>query len=121
MAGAKREAGGEQSAARRAARQLRTRALTLQDGEFMGSEDELVAALGVSRPTFRQAAKLVEQEQLMRIRRGVGGGFFAMRPSSKAVAHTTAVYLQARQSTLQDAIEASRPLFAEAARLGATR
>ena len=98
---------------------LRKKILGVEDGAFLGSEDDLVSELGVSRPTFRQAAKLVEQEQLLTVRRGVGGGFFTKRPTSSAVAHVTAVYLQSRNATLLDAIEASRPLVIDAARLGA--
>ena len=93
----------------------------MEEGAFLGSEDELLALLGVSRPTFRQAAKLIQQEQLLTIKRGVGGGFFVRRPSADAVTHMTAVYLQSRKATLQDAIQASLPLFEEGARLAARR
>jgi DNA-binding FadR family transcriptional regulator len=100
---------------------LREHVLRHKDGEFLGSENELVQQLGVSRPTFRQAAKLVEQEQLLVIRRGVGGGFFARQPSTFAVAHVSAVYLLSRKATVEDAIRAARPLFAETARWAALR
>jgi len=109
------------SAAKRTANDLRTLVLGMESGEFVGSEDELVEALGVSRPTFRQAAKLVEQEGLLVIKRGVGGGFFSQRPDSKSVSHMAAIYLQSREATLLDAIEASRPLLIEGARLAAER
>jgi GntR family transcriptional repressor for pyruvate dehydrogenase complex len=106
---------------RRAAQALRQEVLGRPDGAFLGSEVELVRRLNVSRPTFRQAAKLLEQEQLLRIRRGVGGGFFARRPTVQAVTHVASVYLLARKATMAHAIEAARPLFAETARLGAMR
>lgn len=109
----KRESG---SVVRRAAEALRQDVLGRKDGEFLGSESELVNRLGISRPTFRQAAKLVEQEQLLVIKRGVGGGFFARQPSTSAVAHVAAVYLLARRATVADAIRAARPLFADIAR-----
>lgn len=100
---------------------LRSRIFTLPDGEMLGSEEAIMAELGVSRPTFRQAAKLLEQEQLLLIKRGVGGGYFARRPSIKAVAHTAAVFLHSRNATLADVIAASRPLFIETSRLAAGR
>ena len=111
----------EVSVIRRATQALREEVLGRPDGAFLGSESTLMSLLGVSRPTFRQAAKLVEQEQLLTIRRGVGGGFFARQPSTRGVAHVAAVYLLSRKATMEDAIRAARPLFAQTARLGARR
>jgi DNA-binding FadR family transcriptional regulator len=98
---------------------LRDVVLKSKDGAFLGSESDLLARLSVSRPTFRQAAKLVEQEQLLVIKRGVGGGFFARKPTSQGVAHVAAVYLHTHRATIENAIRAARPLFAEIARLAA--
>jgi DNA-binding FadR family transcriptional regulator len=109
------------SAARNTADTLRREIMGRKDGDMLGSEDELIAKLNVSRPTFRQAAKLLEQEQLLAIKRGVGGGYFARHPSSEAVVHTAAVYLQARKATLADVVAASRPVIIEAARLATIR
>jgi GntR family transcriptional repressor for pyruvate dehydrogenase complex len=109
------------SAVRHAAYALRAEILGRPDGTMLGSESDLVARLKVSRPTFRQAAKLVEQEQLLLIKRGVGGGFFTRRPSVQAVTHVASVYLLSRKATMADAIRTARPLFAETARLGASR
>jgi DNA-binding FadR family transcriptional regulator len=109
------------SSVRRAAHALREDILRRPDGALLGSESDLVARLKVSRPTFRQAAKLVEQEQLLIIKRGVGGGFFVRRPTVQAVTHVASVYLLSRKATMADAIRTARPLFAETARLGALR
>lgn len=106
-----------QSAARKTADTLRREIMRQKDGYMLGSEDELLAKLNVSRPTFRQAAKILEQEQLLMIRRGVGGGYFARHPSSEAVVHMSAVYLQARNATMADVVAASRPVIMEAVRL----
>ena len=100
---------------------LRAEIFLCKDGELIGSEDELVARMGVSRPTFRQAAKIVEQERILRIKRGQGGGYFASRPSPKAVAHMAAVFLQGRDLKLRDVIVATGPLFIGIARLAARR
>jgi len=54
--------GGGRSAAHRAAHALREDILAREDGELLGSEDELMERLGVSRPTLRQAARLLEHE-----------------------------------------------------------
>ena len=100
---------------------LRGRIFALPDGALLGSEEAIMSELGVSRPSFRQAAKLLEQEQILSIKRGVGGGYFARRPSISAVAHTAAVFLHSRQATLAHVIAASKPLFVETARLAATQ
>src|SRR5262249_44465324 len=100
------------SVIRRATDELRRTVLSHSDGEFLGSEPELVARLGISRPTFLQAAKLLEQEQLLVIKRGVGGGFFARQPSTSGVAHVAAVYLHTRAATIEHAIRSAKPIFA---------
>jgi DNA-binding FadR family transcriptional regulator len=88
---------------------------------MIGSESELVARLNVSRPTFRQAVRLIEQEQLLVIKRGVGGGFFVRKPETSAVSHMAGVFLQTRKATVADALAAAFPLFGELARAAAIR
>jgi GntR family transcriptional regulator, transcriptional repressor for pyruvate dehydrogenase complex len=109
------------SAVLRAAKALRQEVLKCADGALLGSETHLVRRLKVSRPTFRQAAKLIEQEQLLIIRRGVGGGFFARKPSHSAVTHMARVFLVTRKATRADALGAASPLFGEIARAAALR
>jgi DNA-binding FadR family transcriptional regulator len=108
------------TAVARVVRRLRELALSTKAGELIGSEDHLVATYGVSRPTLRQAAALVGQEQLLSVRRGVGGGYFARRPDTRAVAHMAAIYLQARHTTLEEVIKAIEPIKIEMASLAAT-
>lgn len=117
MARAKERA---QTAVEVAAQALRAMAMAAQDGTFLGSKDELVVKLDVSRPTLRQAAAYLSQEHLVTVRRGVGGGYFASSPSSMAVAHMAAIYLQKHQARLDEVISAVAPIRAELARL-ATR
>ncbi|MET0984518.1 MAG: GntR family transcriptional regulator [Steroidobacteraceae bacterium] len=95
---------------------LRAEISELEDGEPLGSEEELVKRMGVSRPTFRLAAKLMQQEQILTIRRGPGGGFFSKKPTTKAVAHMAAVFLQGRHVTLKQVMLAFWPLFVDIAR-----
>jgi DNA-binding FadR family transcriptional regulator len=103
-----------------AAQALRKMAMAAKDGALLGSEDDLVLALGVSRPTLRQAAAHVSQEHLITVRRGVGGGYFASSPSSMAVARMAAIYLQKHKARLDEIIGAVAPIRVELARL-ATR
>ncbi len=106
-----------ESAVDLAAQQLREIALSRSDGEFLGSEDELVAKLGVSKPTLRQASARVAQEHLVTVRRGVGGGYFAGRPSSMMVSTMAAVYLRTRDATYVELADTTPMFYAELARL----
>jgi GntR family transcriptional regulator, transcriptional repressor for pyruvate dehydrogenase complex len=88
-----------------------------QPNQFLGSEDQLLAALGVSRPTFRQAARLLEHEQLLKIKRGIGGGFFAQAPSAMVVSRLASIFLNAQGTTLLQLNDAIVPILIEAVRL----
>ena len=88
-----------------------------EPNRFLGSEDQLMTALGVSRPTFRQAARLLEHEQLLKIKRGIGGGFFAQLPNAEAVSRLASIYLNAQGTTLQQMNDAVAPLLMEAVSL----
>lgn len=104
---------------RTAARRLRALSLAAQEGAFLGSEADLIAQLGVSRPTFRQAARLVEHEQLLAISRGVGGGFHARRPDISSVVSAAVTYMLTEKVRMSDLFSASTALTIEAARLAA--
>jgi GntR family transcriptional regulator, transcriptional repressor for pyruvate dehydrogenase complex len=81
---------------------LRSEILLRDDGDWLGSEDELLGRLGVSRPTLRQAARLLEAEELLVVRRGLNGGLFSRRPTSDAVARMASVYLRSEGTTVVD-------------------
>lgn len=105
-----------QSAAHRAAHALREEILEREDGELLGSEDELMRRLGVSRPTLRQAARLLEHEQVLTVRRGVKGGYYARKPDIGSLAHVAAFHLRARGTTLRETFLAAQPLIETAIR-----
>jgi DNA-binding FadR family transcriptional regulator len=109
----------KESAVARAARKLRRLSIERGDGDFLGSEEDLLAILEVSRPTLRQASALVIQENLIKVRRGVGGGYFASAPDSLTVSRMASIYLQSRGSHLPDIHQALKPLRTEIAALAA--
>jgi DNA-binding FadR family transcriptional regulator len=105
------------SAVERAAHRLRAIALAGTDGELLGSEEDLMRMVGVSRPTLRQATALVIQDQLLRVRRGVNGGYFVAVPDSMTVSRIAALYLRSRDAKLSSIIAAINPIRTELARI----
>lgn len=104
----------------RAAEALRVLSLEGPEGTFLGSEDDMIARLDVSRATLRQAASRVAQENFVAVRRGVGGGYFSARPSTMNVTRMAALYLRAHDADFTEITHGIGPLKAELAVL-ATR
>jgi len=107
------------SAVDQVAKRIREDVFQLADGAFLGSEEDLILRYNVSRPTLRQAAGLVIQEQLLLARRGVGGGFFVRRPDTDVVTHIVSQYLRSRNVGIRQLADAVRPIRVEIARLAA--
>ena len=75
---------------------------------------------GVSRPSLREALRILEAEGLITVVRGVRGGVIVHSPSERMTARTAALVLQARNVSLADVFEARRLLEPIAARAIAT-
>jgi DNA-binding FadR family transcriptional regulator len=94
------------SKGREALRRLRGMVLTMKEGAFLGSEQDLADLLQISRPTVRQVLRALEQEQNVTVQRGGNGGYFVRRPSVSSVAFSAACYLFRSEMTLGDLFEA---------------
>lgn len=83
---------------------LRRRILTgaLPQGGKLPPEQELIAQLGVSRPTLREALRVLEAESLIRPRRGSRDGIEVTAPSTDSAARYVGYLLQYRGTTLDD-------------------
>lgn len=84
------------------ARKLRNRIIRgeLPEGTMLPSEQELVHQFGVSRPTLREAIRILESEQLLEITRGLHGGARVLKPSIEVAARYFGFLLQANGVTL---------------------
>jgi GntR family transcriptional repressor for pyruvate dehydrogenase complex len=78
----------------------------LTEGEALPSEHELQARFGVSRPTLREAFRILESESLISVRRGAHGGALVRVPNTDVAARYTAFVLEHRGTTLADLYEA---------------
>lgn len=103
-----------------AAAKLRTIALDAADGALIGSEEALVTRLGVSRATVRQVARLLEREGLLRVRRGINGGYFAARPDETTIENAASAYLDTLDMDPEDITTIASVLWVEAMRKAAS-
>jgi GntR family transcriptional regulator, transcriptional repressor for pyruvate dehydrogenase complex len=94
-------------AAELVANELRRRLLTgeVSEGANFPTESLLSEELAVSKPTIREAMRVLESEGLVRVRRGLGGGAQALRPTSATVARHAGTLLQYNGATLEDIID----------------
>src|SRR5262249_1299700 len=77
----------------------------LQPGDLLGSERALMERAGVSRGVLREAVRLLEHHNVVRMRRGPGGGLFVAEPSVAAVVDSAAIYLAWRGAGRADLAE----------------
>jgi GntR family transcriptional repressor for pyruvate dehydrogenase complex len=68
-----------------AALQHHIQARGLGPGDFLGREEDLAAEFGVSRPTLREALKLLASGNLIRASKGPGGGIFVAHTADEGV------------------------------------
>jgi GntR family transcriptional repressor for pyruvate dehydrogenase complex len=101
--------------ASRTARALVDMSLAAAPGDYLGAENDLLEKFGISRPTLRQAAKMVERDRLISVRRGTKGGFFAERPDAKDAIQSLTQFLRLRGANLGNVMQVTRPVLEEAA------
>jgi GntR family transcriptional regulator, transcriptional repressor for pyruvate dehydrogenase complex len=82
----------------------------LRPGERLGTEQELAAEFGVSRPTLREGLRLLQSSHLIRASRGPGGGIFvASTPEegmSRNLSESIASMLEADSVSLDELVDA---------------
>jgi GntR family transcriptional regulator, transcriptional repressor for pyruvate dehydrogenase complex len=93
------------------AAQLREEILrSFDDGQLVGSEDDLISRFDVSRPTMRQVVRILQSDDLLVVKRGSNGGMFAKVPSSDLVARSMSMLLRHRGVTFEQLVDALLPL-----------
>ena len=82
----------------------------LAAGDALPPESELMARFGVSRPTLREAFRVLESESLIAIRRGARGGARVQPPAREVAARYAAFTLEYRGVTVRDVYDARAAL-----------
>lgn len=93
----------------------------LKKGDSLPTEVELVKQFGVSRPTLREAFRILESESLIVVRRGSRGGVLVCSPETSVAARDFGLLLQMSGTTLTDLYEARKVFEPAAAQLLARR
>ena len=97
----------------------------LRPGDRLGREEDLAANFGVSRPTLREALRLLSSEHLIRASKGPGGGIFVAATAEEgiglSVSSTVASMLDAQSIEIDELLETRLLLEIPLAGLAAQR
>ncbi len=91
------------------------------EGDLLPPMPELVNRFGVSRPTMREALRILEMEGLVDLRTGSRNGARVFEPTTEKAAHLAGVVLESAQTRMGDVAEAQRLIEPAVMGLAATR
>ena len=91
------------------------------DGSMLPTEKEMADQLQVSRPTVREALRILESAGLVTTRPGPRGGPRVRRPDVPTVTRSLTTLFQYERVSLADLLEASRAIEPACARVAALR
>jgi GntR family transcriptional repressor for pyruvate dehydrogenase complex len=105
------------------ARVLRERILSgeLEEGTALPAERELVKQTQMSRATVREALRILEVQNLVRVRAGRAGGAFVQRPTTASMASSVGMMIRGRRIKLVDLMETREALEPYCAELAAAK
>lgn len=83
------------------------------EGDSIGSLASLAQTLGVGIVTVQQAARILEHEGLLEVRRGPGGGYFGRRPDPATLERALAGYMRSEAASLAEVLDMTSLLFNE--------
>ncbi len=95
------------------AEQLREMIYASQPDHLIGSLPELARMLGVGIVTVQQAARILEHEGVLDVRRGPGGGYYGRRPDASALERSLAAYMRMQPHSWEEALDMTSLLFNE--------
>lgn len=97
----------------------------LQPGTRIGTEEQLARQFGVSRPTLREALRILSSGDLIRASKGPGGGIFVANTveggMGQSISDFIAMMLETKRVTIEELLEARTLLEVPLAGLAAHR
>lgn len=78
----------------------------LGDGDLLPKQDELLEEFRISRPSLREALRILESEGLLTVRRGNVGGSVVEAPNAETSAYMFGLVLQSRRGSVSDLAQA---------------
>jgi GntR family transcriptional regulator, transcriptional repressor for pyruvate dehydrogenase complex len=93
----------------------------LKAGDRLPNERELVNLFGVSRPTIREAFRVLEAEGLVEIRRGVNGGAYITEPNPDQAGKALEALIRFHGASISELVEFRGNFEAESAYWAALR
>ncbi|WP_313024347.1 FadR/GntR family transcriptional regulator [Pseudomonas lopnurensis] len=78
----------------------------LKEGDVLQAEGKLMEEFGVSRPTIREAFRILEAEHLITVARGARGGAVIHAPNPSLIANYALMVLQSEGTTVAEVYEA---------------
>jgi GntR family transcriptional regulator, transcriptional repressor for pyruvate dehydrogenase complex len=102
---------GKRQIVRNAADALRRRILAAPAGEQIGSLPTLARELEVGIVTIQQAARILEHEGLLEVRRGPGGGYYGRRPQMADLERMLGAYLCGEPGSWREILDITSLLF----------
>jgi DNA-binding FadR family transcriptional regulator len=92
---------------------LREKVFAAEPEAFLGSLKGLADELGVGIVTLQQAARVLEHEGLLEVRRGPGGGYYGKRPDEAALQRAITAYIRMHPVAYAEALDIMTLLFCE--------
>lgn len=107
------DSGRKRPLVQQTAERLRERLFAVPAGTHLGTLPELARKFGVGIVTVQQAARVLEHEGLLEVRRGPGGGYYGTRPDDAALERAIAAYMRVHPTSFEEAADITSLLFNE--------
>lgn len=101
------------------ASKLRDMVMAQEPDTQIGSLNEVAKRLEVGVVTVQQAARILEHEGLLEVRRGPGGGYYGKRPDEAALERAVAAFMRVHQAAHLEVTEMTSLLDCELAPIAA--
>jgi GntR family transcriptional regulator, transcriptional repressor for pyruvate dehydrogenase complex len=107
------QAGGKRQLVQQTTERLRELIFAREPHDLIGSLPDLARLLGVGIVTVQQAARILEHEGALEVRRGPGGGYYGRRPDAAALERSLAAYMRMQPHSWEEALDMTSLLFNE--------